>query len=478
MQKKILSTMVAALSAVAVSGSAWATNGMNLEGYGPIATAMGGAAEAYDTGNSAVMNNPATLGLMEEGTARLGVGIRMLGPDITSGVPAYGISSDSDGTSYYMPSISYIRKDGKLSWGAAVLAQGGMGTEYGDHSQLFAGGMSMMGSMTPLSGREVRSEVSVGRLMFPVAFNVNDKLNVGASLDVVWGGMDLQMDMDGAGFAGLTQGMGGSATGTMVQGLGMAMQGGMISDVNWARYDFSNSSDYSGDARGYGLGGKIGATYQVNDKVRVGGSYHTKTNMSDFNTDDATLSMNAVMGGQAMTVDITGELDVVDFQWPAMAAIGGSFQATDRLMLAADVKWIDWSGVMDTFDISFKADRQQANPAAQGFAGSTLKSSLDQKWDDQIVWSLGAAYKVNDKLTVRGGANISKNPISDRYVNPLFPATIEEQYTAGFSYGFDSENMMAFSLTYAPEVSVRTPSGLTIDHSQLNWGLAYVHTFR
>ena len=37
---------------------------MNMEGYGPIATGMGGASMAYDNGTAAVINNPATLGLM------------------------------------------------------------------------------------------------------------------------------------------------------------------------------------------------------------------------------------------------------------------------------------------------------------------------------------------------------------------------------------------------------------------------------
>ena len=32
------------------------TNGMNMEGYGPIATSMGGASMAYDNGTAAVIN--------------------------------------------------------------------------------------------------------------------------------------------------------------------------------------------------------------------------------------------------------------------------------------------------------------------------------------------------------------------------------------------------------------------------------------
>lgn len=63
----------------------WATNGMNLEGYGPIATGMGGASMAYDNGTAAMMNNPATLTLLMQGW-RLDVALGMLGPDVEASV--------------------------------------------------------------------------------------------------------------------------------------------------------------------------------------------------------------------------------------------------------------------------------------------------------------------------------------------------------------------------------------------------------
>src|SRR5512142_1830194 len=81
---KVLSLLL--LSSLTLVPAAYATNGMNLEGYGPIATGMGGASFAYDNGTAAVMNNPATLGLMPEGN-RLDVALGSLRPDITSSVP-------------------------------------------------------------------------------------------------------------------------------------------------------------------------------------------------------------------------------------------------------------------------------------------------------------------------------------------------------------------------------------------------------
>jgi len=81
-----------------------ATNGMNMEGYGPIAAAMGGASMAYDNGSAAMMNNPATLGMMKEGD-RLDAFFGFLGPDVES--EAGGMTAKSDGDAYYMPAVGF-----------------------------------------------------------------------------------------------------------------------------------------------------------------------------------------------------------------------------------------------------------------------------------------------------------------------------------------------------------------------------------
>jgi len=190
---------IAALLAVAgMSAPAFATNGMNMEGYGPIATGMGGASMAFDHGTAGMINNPATLGFMASGTSRLDIAVGGLHPDVTSkmaGLP----NADSDGTAYYMPAIGYIRKDGQLTWGAGMMAQGGMGTEYGKNSFLSGnpGIPSMTGTMVGPTGKENRSELGIGRVLFPLAYDVTNDLKIAGSVDFLWGGLDLQMVMSG-----------------------------------------------------------------------------------------------------------------------------------------------------------------------------------------------------------------------------------------------------------------------------------------
>jgi long-chain fatty acid transport protein len=440
------------LAALCVAGSAFATNGMNMEGYGPISTGMGGASQAFDHGTAALAQNPATLALMPGGS-RLDVALGRLGPDITSSMPGMP-AADSDGTSYIMPALGFARRSGAFTYGFGVFAQGGMGTEYGANTFLALG-----------TGEGVRSELGVGRAMVPLAFQVTPEFAVGGSLDLVWAGLDLRMAVPGAQLAGL------------VTGGNIALP-----PVDWARVDFSNSSDFSGAAKATGWAGKIGAVYKASPEVTLGASYHLKTKLDDLETSSSGASLSACPSGavptaagrkqaQALTctaglIPLTGKVTVLDFQWPATTAVGASWQASPALLLAADLKYIEWSKVMKSFRMRF-----------DGPGGATVSFTLPQDWKDQTVVNLGAAWKASDALTLRAGLNLAENPIPDATVNPLFPATIKNHITAGLGYSFSPVSEFNGSLTVAPKVSVTNAQGVTIDHRQFNVQLMYTHRF-
>ncbi len=476
------SSRIARRSALALSvglglcaGSAWATHGMNLDAYGARAGGMGGASFAYDSGNSAVMNNPATLGLREGTRNDLGVGLSVLSPRVSSYHPMAG-SVGSSGTNYYMPSISFIRTQDRFSFGAAMNAQGGMGTEYGAGSSLFAGGMSMMGKMAMLSGEEVRSELSVGRLMFPLAYKVNDRLSVAAQLDFVWAGFDLKMDMDGRSFGSMVQS--GRASGSMVNAFQGAMQQGMVRDVNYARFDFSDSSDFTGKANNTGFAGKLGLVFKASDRISIGATYHSKTKLGDLEAGGSTVTMGVDTPMGAMAIPVTGTVKVIDFQWPETYGVGVAFQATDRLMLVADIKQLKWSKTMENFVLGFTADAAQGNPMAAGFGGTSMTASMAQNWDDQTVFAFGGEYKLMDNLALRAGFSLTDNPIPDSTLNPLFPAITKNHMTLGLGYRFNKAHSLAAAVSYAPRVQqTNSENGITSSHSQTNWRINYNYTF-
>jgi long-chain fatty acid transport protein len=440
------------LGALALTGwamSAHATNGMNMEAWGAKSGGMGGTAYAFDTGNSAVMNNPATLGLKAPGKADLGFGLTLLMPDVNASHPTAG-SQDSDGTAYWMPTLSYIRRQGDLTFGVAMLAQGGMGTEYGSGSSVFAFGTTSDGvTSVPMSGQDIRSEVGFGRLMFPLAWNANERFTVAGQVDLVWAGMDLRMDMDGQSLAGM-----------MGQGLvSGSLLAAMPPRIDYARFDFSDGNPMSGKAKSYGWGYKLGALWRIDEHLKLGAAYHAKTRMGDMKTDDATILVN----GGAMN----GTLKVVDFQWPETYGLGVSYEGAGPWSWATDVKRIRWSDAMASFRMGF----------TDAVSGLGLDVTMPQNWKDQTVLALGVQYKLNPSLALRAGYNHAANPVPDATLNPLFPAIVETHYTIGLGYRIDPARNIAASLAYAPESRRTNVQGVTSSHSQMTLRMNYNHSF-
>lgn len=435
--------LTAALASLGFAGPALATNGMNIEGYGPIASGMGGASMAYDNGTAAMMNNPATLGLAADGN-RLDLAVGFLGPNVDvrcDAGPCAGMNAESGGDAYYMPAVGWTRKSGNLTYGVGVYAQGGMGTEFDANSWL---GMA--------DGLPQRSELGVGRVIAPLVFNVNPKLAIGGSVDFVWAMLDLRMAMPAPALAGLITVPPAGALGAALGGLGPA-------DV--ARLDYSDGSDYTGKAKGYGLAGKLGLTYKISPMLTLGATYHSKTSLGDLET--SAHGANFAVNGVGM---VSGKIKVRDFQWPETYGLGVAIQASPELMLALDYKRINWKDVMKNFTMTYSA------------MGDSVTFAMPQNWDDQDVFQLGVAYKATPELTLRAGASFADNPIPDSTMNYLFPAIVENHYTVGLGYAIDPTSDVNFSLQHAPETTqTNAAMGYTVDHSQTSFQLMYSKRF-
>ncbi len=443
-----------------------ATNGMNMEGYGPVATALGGTSMAYDNGTAAVINNPATLGLQGPG-ARLDLALGVLSPDIKSVNPA-GQSAKSESTAFFMPALGYTRRAGDLVYGLGMFGQGGMGCQYSPDSWRGLG-----------FNLENRTEVSVGRLIAPVAWNVNDKLTLAATVDFVWAGMDLRMAMSGAQFFDLvtpTSQHFGRASGTIVQSFGQIMQ--MMPEgtsVDYAYFDFSNGNPFTGRARGYGYAGKIGLLYRPTKDLAFGLTYHTETELSDLKADGNHLSFQLNLPGMgAMAQSLVGDFRVKDFEWPALLAAGVAWHPDARWMLTADIREIFWREVMKQFHLTFQASGDPANGA---FAGQNLDAVLFQDWKNQTVIMLGVAYAASERLTLRVGANFGDDPVPDAYLNCLFPAIVEKHVSAGFGWKISDQSSVDLSVTRGFETTRTSGYGITIHHSQLNGQVMFSHFF-
>jgi long-chain fatty acid transport protein len=443
-----------------------ATNGMNLEGYGPVATAMGGASLAFDNGTAAVINNPATLGLLPS-DHQFDLALGVLGPRITATSPA-GARAESQSKAFIMPAMGYAVRSGSFTYGLGLFGQGGMGCEYE--------GSSWRGLGYNL---ENATEVSVGRLIAPLSWRVNERLHVAATADFIWAGMDLKMAMSGAQFFDLVDPRSqqfGRASGSLVQSFsGMLATLPAGTNVDYAYFNFANGNPFTGEARGYGYAGKVGMVYELTPQLTVGATYHSRTRLGDLKAPGNSLSFQlGVPGMGSMAQSLAGDFVVEDFEWPALAGLGFAFRPNSTWLLVADFRTVFWQDVMDRFAMRFTASGAASNGP---FANQVLDATLFQNWDDQHIFQVGASVRATRALTLRFGANYSSDQIPDRFLNCLFPATIEKHLTAGFGYALNDRSSIDTSFTYGFEVEKTNGYGIRISHGQTNAQLMYSRRF-
>ena len=477
--------------ALAGAGPTTATDGMSLEGWGAVSTSLGGTAMAYDNGLAALMNNPSTLILMPRNARWWDLGLSQLGPNVTATVETpygdYRASSNSD--SFYMPSIGWATRRGEVTYALGMFAQGGMGCEYLSDTWLGS-------PFPPENGYQPlvnRSEVSVGRAIGALAYEVNSRFAVGGTLDFVWAGLDLQMAMNQTQFMDMVNPMsqhGGYANGSLVDTFGAMYEpfGGMgVRDLHYAYFDFTNDSEFTGESRGYGFAAKLGFLWQATNTLTVGGTWHSETVIDDLESSNAVMSMGVsmdtglMMGGApsgqyaAIAMPLQGSIRVRDFQWPMTYALGIAWRPDTRTMVSFDIKRLHWSEVMESFDMTFTADPVATNG---GLAGLEMNAGLYQHWEDQTVYSAGIAYAAARRLELRAGVNLTDNPIPDTYVNPLFPAIIEQHAMAGVGYEI-GEGVLDLVVVRSFPKEVTAPGNgsslpaVTASHDQWNWAIQY-----
>ncbi|UCE30358.1 MAG: outer membrane protein transport protein, partial [Burkholderiales bacterium] len=134
--------------------------------------------------------------------------------------------------------------------------------------------------------------------------------------------------------------------------------------------------------------------------------------------------------------------DQGDFDIPASYGVGMALQPTPALTLAFDVQRIAYSDVAAV-----------GNPINGLFAGAPLGSDDGPGfgWRDMTVYKLGAAYRMNDSLTVRAGYNYGRQPIptGQTLFNILAPGTVEHHLTLGATWTLASGNEVTVMYAHA-----------------------------
>ena len=243
-------------------------------------------------------------------------------------------------------------------------------------------------------------------------------------------------------------------------------QGYMVNLKNPETVIYVDIKDEGDTAMGYGFGGKIGVLLTPMSNMKIGLSYSTPSYLNKLEG-KTQMYKNAqnFSNGKNMVVPMKSDV-AMDFQWPMSFAAGLSYNPLSNLTLAFDVNWLNWSATMDKMEFEFTNNEFMAEDFGvmkyTEIKGKFL-FTMPQKWEDQLVFKVGAEYKMlDDNLSLRAGFNYGSNPVPDDYLNFLMGAVVTTHVTAGIGYNLLDWFSTDISYVYVPEAESGNPktSGL------------------
>ncbi|QQS38062.1 MAG: outer membrane protein transport protein [Ignavibacteriales bacterium] len=358
-------------SALFLFNTSLLANGLSLNSVGPRAFGMGGAFVGLANDYSAIYWNPAGLSLLN------GNYISIFGTDIiptsTYKYAPAGVDAESKVNHYLSPNLmGYLsfKPSIDLTIGLGVYVPAGIGSEWeGADLKNLAGGNTV----------EWMSKIGVINISPVVAYKINENFQVGAAFNIYYAMFDLKRHGGGP-------------------------------------------AQYSEESTGLGFGVTIGALVKVNDMISVGASFRTKSNVT-MNGTATNPAMLAIPGNTAAESDFDR-----DVAWPMWIAGGISVRPIDKLTLALDAQYSQWSKSENELVTEFK------NQYWSGYLTPSGANKFILQWKDATQIRFGAEYEATECLKLRTGYYYDPAPAPDNTYNVLFPSMTYNGFTLGASY--------------------------------------------
>ena len=441
--------IVAAVAATLAQGSAHATNGLFMPGYGLRAQGMGGVGIAYGRDSQSTAANPANIvntGMRGDiGFAVLNAEAHAATGEATGAPPSpysFDGSSSSDNKYFIMPEMGMTMPlTENLHIGMAFVPNGGGASRYQQNFFSYLGITPSVDSKIGIELMQLLAPISVG-------YKINENHAIGASLALA---------------VQRFRSFGLEA----FKVFNRSSTGGVTTITADPQHLTGQGFDYS-----YGAGVKLGWLGEfLDDRLTLGLVYNSRTYMTKFD------KYRGLFAEQ-------GDLDI-----PESYGIGIAIKPVKNLVIAVDVLQVNYSDVAAIGNRG-PGTRPKGSCNAQCLKG--IPSHLDPSkvlgndngmgfgFTDQTVYKLGVQYGVNKRLQVRAGYNYGKSPIPDDQLTfaTLAPATTEHHYSVGFTYKPSEELEVTAMYMYAASnaqqnlVRQNIVNGVQVDMHQNIFGLS------
>lgn len=190
-----------------------------------------------------------------------------------------------------------------------------------------------------------------------------------------------------------------------------------------------------GDDTSWGF--NLGALWQMSEATRIGFAYRSEVDQSL----EGDLSFSVAPTVIPVTADVT---------LPDSASLSLFHKLDARWELLADITWTGWSD----FD-ELRIVRTTGTPV----------SVTPENWDDSYRYSVGANYRLDDKLMLRGGLAYDETPVSDAYRTARIPDENRTWLAFGAQYRLSDKTALdvGYAHLFIDDARInKTESGITL----------------
>jgi long-chain fatty acid transport protein len=355
-------------------------NGLNLNGMGSRAVAMGGAFVALADDFSAVFWNPA--GLANFKTRYLGFyGVDLIpSASYLMQVPVQnGLLTLVDAktkTKHYLGGLGayYQPINDQLVVGIGLSTPSGFGVTW-DGSEFinFQDYELALPAGQHSSTYQWESRIGMIRLSPVVGYKINDAVSVGAALNIDYGSFSLKR------WAGT---------------------------VPVAANQLLDLGQYDDNSHGWGVGATFGVLVKTNSMLSFGATLRTPSRITLRGTTNIS------------NIDLLGLVSQSDTEksitWPWWAAAGVAFRPREDLVVTADLQWTQWSK-LNAIETTYK------DPHWSLFFTQAGETVTPLKWKDALQIRFGAEYMLYQNVAIRAGYYYDPAPAPDQTLNILLP---------------------------------------------------------
>lgn len=383
MKKAIFALLFGLILALPVNKAYSAGSGaFRLEVPDAEALGKGSAFVAQADNPSAIYYNPAGMTQLE-GKLNLSLGASLIQP-FTTYKNDSGNETDMRRQIFTIPNAYVVSNLGleNFAFGVGATSFWGLGTYWAEDS--FSKYVA------------TKSDYNTQDLMFAGAFKINDNISIGASADYVKSYVNKKKKINNIYLGGTGDG------------------------------DFQlKGRDNS--AWGY----RLSTLYKLNKNHSFGFMYRSPI---DIKYKGKIYFDNVTGFGNSYETEITSKSTL-----PQSILLGYCYKPDDKWRFEFDAEWMDWSSIQEE-KIDYPSESNAARLNVLNTGNPTPKD-----WHSTFSYALGAEYKVNDILKLRGGYFYHKTPIPQSNFDTSLPDATSNSVTVGAGINLNKNTTLDFA---------------------------------